>query len=103
MTKSKNQDFNWQILSYYLSGNIKATKIQGKRVLKILSEAGDERLVWNKEYGQEAKEAKRKFNEFLAKGYKAYSVDSQGKKNRKIEEFDVDAEEILMIPATAKG
>ena len=37
------------------------------------------------------------------KGYKAYSVDRNGNKNRRIKEFDVDAEEILMIPPTAKG
>jgi len=81
---------------------VKATKF-GKGILKILTEQGDERLVWDKERGQEAKEAKKKFLEFLQKGYKAYSVDVNGKKNRKIEEFDVDAEEILMIPPTAKG
>ena len=81
---------------------IKAKKV-GKRVMKILGVSGDERLVWDKENGPEAKEAKAKFEEFIRKEYKAYSVDIAGKKNRKIEEFDVDAEEILMIPPTAKG
>ena len=81
---------------------IKAQKI-AKSVMKILCEKGDERLVWDKENGKEAKEAKAKFEELLEKGYTAFSVDSKGKKNRKIEEFDVDAEEILMIPKTAKG
>ena len=74
-----------------------------KSVLKILSEKGDERLVWDKENGREAKEAKNKFEEFMKKNYMAFSVDSKGKKNRKIEEFDVDAEEILMVPPTSKG
>jgi len=81
---------------------IKAQKL-GTKVLKILCEKGDERLVWDKERGQEAKEAKKKFLEFLNKGHKAYSVDIDGKKNKRIYEFDVDAEEILMIPKTAKG
>jgi len=74
-----------------------------KRVMKILCESGDDRIIWDKENGKEAKEAKAKFEELLKKGYTAYSVDVSGNKNRKIEEFDIDAEEILMIPPTAKG
>jgi len=81
---------------------IKATKVC-KKVLKILCDKGDERLVWDRENGQEAKEAKAKFVQFMNQGYKAYSVDAQGNKNKRIEEFDVDAEEILMVPKTVKG
>lgn len=81
---------------------VKAQKV-AKRVMKILCEKGDERLVWDKENGKEAKEAKVKFEDLIKKGYMAFSVDAKGKKNRKIEEFDIDAEEILMIPKTVKG
>jgi hypothetical protein len=75
----------------------------GQKVMRILNEKGDERLVWDKENGHQAKEAKAKFEEFIKKNYMAFSVDSQGKKNRKIEEFDIDAEEILMVPPTSAG
>ncbi len=81
---------------------IKAQKT-AKRVMKILNDHGDERLVWEKEDGRQAKEAKSRFVKLIADGYKAYSVDRNGKKNRRIEEFDIDAEEILMVPKTAKG
>jgi hypothetical protein len=81
---------------------VKAQKY-AKGLMRILCEKGDDRIVWDKEKGNEAKEAKAKFEELIAKGYAAFSVDAQGKKNRKIEEFDVDAEEILMVPPTAKG
>ena len=74
-----------------------------ENVLKILNEKGDERIVWKKEDGRAAKQAKKKFEEFLKKNYMAYSVDSRGRKNRRIHEFDVDAEEILMVPPTVKG
>lgn len=74
-----------------------------KNCMKILSESGDDRIIWDMNNGREAKEAKSKFVELLKKGYKAYSVDAKGKKNRRIEEFDVEAEEILMVPPTAKG
>jgi hydroxymethylpyrimidine pyrophosphatase-like HAD family hydrolase len=74
-----------------------------KQVLKILTDKGDERLTWDRDNGLEAIEAKNKFEEFIGKNYKAYSVDADGKKQRRIEEFDVDAEEILMVPPTVKG
>lgn len=72
----------------------------GRHVLKVLTEKGDERLVWDKNNGPQAMEAKEKFVSLLSRGYKAYSVDASGKKKRKITEFDVDAEEILMVPQT---
>jgi hypothetical protein len=75
----------------------------GNRVLKILCEKGDDRIVWDRNNGRQAKEAKEKFLSLIGQKYTAYSVDAKGKKNRRIEEFDVEAEEILMIPPTAKG
>jgi hypothetical protein len=81
---------------------VKAERIL-KHVMKILCDKGDERLTWDKENGREAKEAKKKFTELLAKGYIAYSVDENANKKRKILEFDIDAEEILLIPPTSAG
>lgn len=81
---------------------IKAERVVGN-ILRILNEKGDERLAWDKDHGFEAMEAKEKFKELLNKGYIAYSVNLEGKKKNKIEEFDVDAEEILMVPPTMKG
>ena len=60
-------------------------------------------VIWEKENGKQAKEAKAKFVELLDAGYKAYSVDAKGKKNKRIYEFDIDAEEIIMIPKTSRG
>lgn len=77
--------------------------LKGKRLLKILCEKGDERVVWDSNNGRQAMEAKEKFRDLIKKGYSAYSVDARGKKNRRIKEFDVEAEEILMVPPTAKG
>jgi hypothetical protein len=74
-----------------------------KSVMKILTDVGDERLVWDKDNGREAKQAKKKFLELLKKGYTAFSVDHASEKNRKITEFDIDAEEIMMVPETVKG
>lgn len=73
------------------------------KVMYILCESGDDRITWNKENGKEAKEAKAEFNKLIDQGYKAYSVNSSGKKNKRIHEFDVDAEEIMMVPKTSRG
>jgi hypothetical protein len=81
---------------------IKAQKIY-QQVIKILTDKGDERIVWDKNNGFQAKEAKAKFEEFLGKNYMAFSVDAKGNKNRRIEEIDIDAEEILMVPPTSAG
>jgi 23S rRNA G2069 N7-methylase RlmK/C1962 C5-methylase RlmI len=81
---------------------IKALKTT-RRVMKILDVNGDTRITWDKENGKEALEAKQKFEDLLKQGYKAYSVTASGNKGRRIEEFDVDAQEILMIPETRKG
>jgi len=78
-------------------------ELKGKRLLKILNDRGDERVVWDSNNGRQAMEAKEKFRDLVGKGYSAYSVDARGRKNRRIKEFDVEAEEILMVPPTAKG
>ncbi len=81
---------------------VKAQKV-AKSVMKILTEKGDERIVWDRENGREAKQAKTKFLELLKKGYTAFSVDQVSEKNKKITEFDIDAEEIMMVPEVVKG
>ena len=77
--------------------------VSGRRTLKILCENGDERIVWDVNNGRQAKEAKEKYLDLVKKGYAVYSVDTKGRKNRRIDEFDVESEELLAIPPTAKG
>jgi len=78
-------------------------KANGQRVMKILSEKGDDRITWDKDNLANIKKAKDEFEKLLEKGYQAFSVGRNGQKNVQITEFDVDAEEIIMIPPTAKG
>lgn len=82
---------------------IRALKTEVNHIMKILSNAGDEKVVWDKNNGKQAKRAKETFEQLLAKKYTAYSTDAQGKKKKQITEFDVDAEEIIMIPPTSRG
>lgn len=79
---------------------------------RILSQNGDDRIVWDRRKPDEVREAFAKFKELLAKGYTAYAVLSSGKRGHKITEFDPSLEEILMsksvkevvmVPATMPG
>lgn len=87
----------------YAEEFIVKTKKINRCCIKILTENGDDRVIWDKDNGPEAIEAKKKFKELLGQGMKAYSVNPDGSKGRRIEEFDVDAEEILMVGKTCPG
>ena len=80
-----------------------ADKSNNISVMKILDGTGDTRVRWTKENGKQALKAKEQFLKLIEDGYTAFSVDTKSNKRNKITEFDVDAEEIIMIPPTAKG
>lgn len=80
-----------------------ADKSNTLSVMKILDGSGDTRVKWAKENGRQALKAKDRFLKLIKDGYTAFSVDTRGNQRTKITEFDIDAEEIIMIPPTAKG
>jgi hypothetical protein len=69
-------------------------------VFRILSQNGDDRVVWDRTDPLQVKEAFRKFKELVAKGYTAFVTLANGKRGHKITEFDPGLEEILMAPGT---
>ena len=79
-------------------------------VFRILSQNGDERVVWNRNDPKQVREAFRKFKELLAKGYSAFATLASGKRGHKITEFDPGLQEILLssremvlVPPTIPG
>ena len=82
---------------------VSVAKALGNHVMKILCDKGDDLIVWDMDNGKQAKQAKETFEKLMKDGYRAFSLDSRGNKNIEITEFDVEAEEILMVPPTAKG
>lgn len=64
---------------------------------------GDEVISWNRRYVDSVRWARDKFYELLDKGYKAYSVDEEGKAADLISEFAPEAEEIIMVSAVVAG
>lgn len=72
-------------------------------VLRILSQNGDDRVVWNRRDPGQVREAYQKFRDFLARGYIAYATLSDGRKGYRIDDFDPGLEEILLVPSTMPG
>lgn len=79
-------------------------------VFRILSQDGDERLVWDRLDPKQVKEAFVKFKELLKKGYTAFCVLASGQRGHKITDFDPGLQEILLtnkevllVPPTIPG
>lgn len=72
-------------------------------VFRILSENGDDRVVWDRRDPKQVKEAFQKFREFVGKGYSAFATTSGGHKGHRIDDFDPGLEEVLLVPRTVPG
>jgi hypothetical protein len=79
-------------------------------IYRVLSENGDDRLVWDRRNKDEVEEAKVKFEEYVEKGYKAYVCRRDGSKGSQIDSFDALLQEVIMekgqvvmVPKTMPG
>ena len=77
---------------------------------RILSENGDDRVIWDRRNKNQVKEAFKKFKELMKKGYTAYAATVSGQRGHKITEFDPGLEEIILggkemilVPKTMPG
>jgi hypothetical protein len=73
--------------------------------MRFLSHEGDSKAIeWDPQDDKSIEVARKKFNEFLAKGYKAFRMDSKGKKTGwPIKDFPVHAANLMLIPMLAGG
>lgn len=70
------------------------------RILRILDKKlGDKQILLNKENEEEAK---KEFDETIAKGYIAFEIESSGAKYL-VKQLNRDAEEVIMIPPLIGG
>lgn len=79
-------------------------------VFRILSQDGDERIVWDRLDPKQVKEAFNKFKELVKKGYTAFAMLASGQRGHKITEFDpslqevlLSSKEVLLVPPTVPG
>lgn len=72
-------------------------------VLVILDHSGDTRHTWNRGNKDEVEIMRGIFKQMVDKGYQAWSVSKKGDKDRRIKEFDPEAEKIIFAPALVGG
>lgn len=63
---------------------------------------GDIKLIWDSENKDEVELVKKQFKEAKKKGFSPFAV-KNGQKGKRIEEFDPEAEKIIMVPPVAGG
>jgi hypothetical protein len=83
------------------------------QICRVLDPTGDTRLVWNRNILSEITEARKKFDDYLRLGYRAYVCRQDGKKGSKVDSFDALLEELivdktnpssgLLVPSTKPG
>jgi len=70
--------------------------------LTILSQSGDDQIVWDKDDVEQTSDAEKAFEKFKKDGCQFFRVGKKGKQTP-ISKFDPTAEEILVIKTTKKG
>lgn len=69
--------------------------------LKIMNGSGHTTVKWSTDLQETVDAANRTFNEMLAQGYTAFAM--SGATGEQIAEFDVDVENIVLIPRMVGG
>jgi hypothetical protein len=64
--------------------------------LRKLGPSGDTKIIWDSDQKAEIEVARNAFNKLKEEGYFAYEVKSDGDKGIVIDEFDREAEKIIM-------
>lgn len=72
--------------------------------LRIMDkDAGDLKVIWDKDNEEEVDAAREQFNKLIKKGFTAYKVDKKGEPGKKISEFDENAEKLILSPRIVGG
>lgn len=71
--------------------------------LCVMDKTGDTKTIWDKSNPDEVAVARETFDKLKKKMYIAYSVGKDGEKGKVINEFDPDAEKLIMSPPLVGG
>lgn len=75
---------------------------EGCLAMHFIDDSGDQRIIWDLRDKKQVAEAAKKFNEYVAKGWKPYAIDRKGKRGRRIFGFDAHEEEVIFEDKTTK-
>ena len=71
--------------------------------MNVPDTTGHTKVTWDKAVPAEVDLARNAYNAAIAKGYQAFSVRSDGERGQRMERFDANAEEIMMVPRLQGG
>jgi hypothetical protein len=63
--------------------------------MRIFDETGDRRLIWDSTDTDMIKDAAKMFKEYIKKGWRAYAIGFKGRPNKRVYDFDPEAEELF--------
>jgi len=69
--------------------------------MQVLDHTGHTKVEWNPDIDAEVASARAVFNEMTGKGYRAFTVNNG--KSRRIENFDPDLAEMVLVPHLQGG
>jgi hypothetical protein len=65
-------------------------------IFRVLSENGDDVIVWDRRDLEQVQEAKVLFNEYQARGFRAYVLRADGEKGSRVDSFDALLEAVIV-------
>jgi len=71
--------------------------------MRVMGSEGDVKITWDAGVEEEVKIARKTFDKMKAKSYIAFKVKKDGSQGKVIDEFDPDAEKIIMAPQMSGG
>ena len=71
--------------------------------IAVLGKEGDTKIFWDRRNADEVDNARKSFTDLRKKGFAAFAMDRDDKKGKQINEFDLNAERILMVPPLQGG
>jgi hypothetical protein len=76
----------------------------GMSAISVMGEPGDTKHIWDKRKDDEVEAARSLFKSLTKKGYRAFRVTGKdGEKGEQMNEFDADAERMILVPQMAGG
>ena len=74
-----------------------------KGIMSIMGQSGDTKVVWSRGNPDEIENARRTFYDLKERGFKAFAVNKLGNKGEQIDEFNENAEKLIMVPQMRGG
>lgn len=76
---------------------------EGALLFEIMDHSGDTKKIWDPSKAVEVDDAKRSFEHFTSKGYRAFRTNDKGDQGDQMREFDPQAGRVVFVPQMQGG